>query len=56
MSICTEKQQEHIISKMSSLEKAKFATWSNKKELGLSQRDFKYFERPENEISRTLDF
>ena len=55
MQLCTEEQQQQIINKMSTIDKQKYDLYQNKKELGMSNRNFDYFNKAENEVARVLD-
>ena len=43
MQLCSEEQQEQIIANMSTIDRTKFDLLQNKKELGMSDRNFAFF-------------
>ena len=55
LQICTDEQQDRIDRLMSSNDQKKYSLWQNRLELGMSDKSFTDFQKPENVITRTID-
>ena len=55
LQLCTQQQQERMQNLMSRADNKKYSLWQNMRELGMSDKTFEDFRKPENQATRAID-